>query len=82
MFQRGTAPEDFIRTDAKNISHIKYLLEGLNLNYEYYSGLFKGNVSVFNNQVYINDNHSVDDQSIAAQIIYASNTEFFKSQFR
>ena len=82
MFQRGTAPEDFIRTDAKNILHIKYLLEGLNLNYEYYSGLFKGNVHVFNNQVYINDNHSVDDESIAAQIIYASGTEFFKSQFR
>lgn len=76
------APKNFIRTDRKNVEGVKYHLQGLNLNYNYMTGLFDSMLKVSGNNVYINDEFKEDDKSIAASIMYNTSRNEFKNQMR
>lgn len=76
------APKNFIRTDAKNIEGVKYLLQGLNLEYNIMTGLFTGDVCVSGNNVYINDNHNDCDLDIAVDILYYTSRQEFANQMK
>lgn len=81
-FKDTGAPKNFVRTDLRNTDGIKYLLSGLNLNYNFFSGAFDGNIVVSEDNVYINDNEKRTDLDIAADVIYHSSAEYFKSQMK
>lgn len=74
------APENFIETNSRNIEGVKYLLEGLNLNYTYRTGLFSGSVYVYGKDVYINDEQEVDDLELASDVLYGTSRREFKNQ--
>lgn len=76
------APENFIRTDNRNLNGVKYLLEGLNLSYNFMSGVFDRNLAVSGGNVYVNDNNNMNDKRLAAEIIYSSSREYFETQLR
>lgn len=61
--------EAFMRTDAKDVSGIKYYLNGLNINLELRSGKCESEVFVNSETAYIKDNTRLDDRSIAAHIV-------------
>ncbi|HYD92803.1 MAG TPA: hypothetical protein VEA37_15110 [Flavobacterium sp.] len=81
-FTDSGAPENFIRTDNRNIEGVKYLLQGLNLNYNYMTGVFGSDLTVSGNNVYVNDNNREPDHRLASDILYNSSREFFESQFK
>lgn len=76
------APENFIRTDNRNLNGVKYLLDGLNLSYNFMSGVFDRNLAVSGGNVYVNDNNNMNDKRLAAEIIYSSSREYFETQLK
>lgn len=76
------APKDFIRTSNRNISRIEYFLNGLNLKYNIFTGVFTGSIVVSDNNVYINDDYRGDDKSISVDILYNTSKSEFANQLK
>lgn len=76
------APTNFIETNDKDISWVKYYLEGFNLSYNFYVGIFDGDVSVYDNNAYINAKTEMKDKEIASRVLYCTSRAEFEKQMK
>lgn len=69
IFESLGGNEDFIRTDSRNVSGIKYYLSGAGFNLELRSGKCESDAFYNNGVGYVKDDSTIDDKQLAATII-------------
>lgn len=78
-FEVLDADEQFIRTDAKDLSGTEYHLKGLGFTIELRSGKCESEVFFKNGIGYVKDNTKLDDKAIAAHIIRRMDVNYLVS---